>query len=409
MSVSLQRSAFLRHLGAYVASEAVAKISRLGVVLVVARTMDLAAIGLAAAALASGEIIKALTENGVGQQIIRAPQSELDAVCRTAHSIAWVWCLGLMVLQCLAAGIFWMTGGDALIALMLVIMAGEYLFMPGGIVQCALANRRGHLTATAAVAGGQIVAANIATIVLVMFWHSPIAIVLPKLLSAPIWLIGMRRINAWRREAGASAPLRPFVSFGSTILAIEALKAIRLHADKLVIGGLLGAEALGVWFFAINAGLGLATSFAQAFSVVLFPHLCAAEDRRAALGTAMLMGLAVMAPVVVAQSALAPIYVPLLFGERWADSADLVAILCLAALPALIWSATAQWLRSTNRAGVELSVTALLGVLTVLCTAIFAQHGLEALAWATVATAVLVQVGATIALTVPARPRTEEI
>ena len=55
------------------------------------------------------------------------------------------------------------------------------------------------------------------------------------------------------------------------MIGVEVVKALRLQADKLVVGALLGAEALGVYFFAFNAGLGLANSFAAAFSIVLLP------------------------------------------------------------------------------------------------------------------------------------------
>ena len=108
----------------------------------------------------------------------------------------------------------------------------------------------------------------------------------------------------------------------------------------MVIGGLLGAEALGIWYFAVNAGFGLATSLSAAFSTVLYPNLCAAVDRSHAMGKAMKLGVAIMAPVIVLQAAAAPFYVPVVFGAKWTSLTDLVSILCLAVLPGLVWSAT---------------------------------------------------------------------
>ena len=77
--------------------------------------------------------------------------------------------------------------------------------------------------------------------------------------------------------------MKPFVVYGWAVLGVELVKVLRLQADKLVVGAMMGAETLGIYFMAFNAGLGLATSFTQAFSVVLFPHLCAAEDKHGAL------------------------------------------------------------------------------------------------------------------------------
>ena len=381
MALKPDRSRFLGNVAAYAASEAAGKASRLLVVLAVSRFLEPAEIGLAAAALAAAEILKSLTENGVVQRIVAAPDGDLDAACRAAHRLFWMWCGGLFALQALGALAFYILGGAPLIAAMAAILAVEYLFMPGGLVQCALAMRAGRLKETAFVSGAQIVGANLLTAALACAWPSAWALVLPKIISAPVWLIGMRRLSAWRPNRGERLPARRFVRFGASVLGVEALKALRLQADKLIIGGLLGAEALGAWFFAVNAGLGLATSFATAFSTVLFPHLCAAENRERTFGVSLGLGLAVLAPIVLLQATLAPVYVPILFGERWSELASLVSILCLAAIPALIWAAAGQWLRAHDQAGLEFRLSVLLAALTVAAVAGLAPIGLEAVAW----------------------------
>lgn len=387
---------FARHLGAYSASEAAAKISRLAVVLVVARTMSPEAIGLVAAAMAASDLLKAFTENGVSQRIIHADADCLESVCRRAHSIFWVWCGGLFLLQLVLAGAFFVFGGSSLIAGMIAVLAIEYLFMPAGLVQCALAMREGRMTQTAAIAGGQIVGANLATAALVLVWPAPFAIILPKVLSAPIWLIAMRRLRPWTQTAVKPAPLQYFARFGLAVLGIEILKAIRLQADKLIIGGLLGAEALGIWFFAVNAGLGLANSFSTAFGVVLFPHLCASSDQARTLQKSLVMAMCILAPAILLQSLMAPIYVPLLFGEKWAGMSHLVSILCIAAIPNLLWSASAQFLRAQDRAATEFKLSLAMAVTTLVTTAAFAAQGLEVVAWGTLVAALLLQLTASV-------------
>ncbi|TMV59564.1 polysaccharide biosynthesis protein, partial [Thioclava sp. BHET1] len=298
---------FARHLLAYCLSEAAAKISRLLVVVVVARTMDAGAIGLAAAAMAAADILKSLTENGVGQRIIAAPAEALAATCAQAQRIFWGWCLGLFALQALLAAVIYGMSGDGLLALMILLLGAEYLFMPAGLVQVALAMREGRMRETATIAAGQVVGANLMAALLAALWAGPLALVLPRLLSAPIWLIAVRRLRPWRRDPGAGrAPLAPFLRYGWAVLGVEIVKALRLQADKIVIGSLLGAKALGLYFMAFNAGLGLATSFSVAFSTVLFPHLCRAADRARALRQAVLLALGVIGPIVVLQALAAP-------------------------------------------------------------------------------------------------------
>lgn len=399
---------FVTNVSAYAASEAAAKISRLGVVLAVARTMDPAAIGLAAAAMAASDLLKSLTENGVVHRIIRAQDSELEAVCRMASRIFTAWCLGLIALQAILAAVMWQAFDEPIIASLIAILSLEYIFMPAGLVQCALAMREGRLKATAAIAGGQIIGANLVTAALVVLFPIPLAIVLPKVLSAPLWLYGMRRLRPWRRSPGPIAPLAEFTRFGAAILGVEVMKALRLQADKLLIGGLLGAEALGLWFFAVNAGLGLATSFANAFAVVLFPYLCAATDRASAFTEALKTGVVLMLPMIGLQALLAPTYVPILFGEAWSEITPIVSILCLSAAPALLWTATAQRLRADDRPGIELAVSALLAAALATTVVVLAPKGLEAVAWGYLATATLIQTAAFCAFLPPPNRQTKE-
>lgn len=411
MSSFHQYGSFARNLAAYGASEIASKLSRLLVVVAVARSLDLAAIGVAAAAMAASDIFKALTENGVGQKIISAPANRLAATCRTAHRIFWAWCLGLFSIQAALAGIYWAATGDKLLGLLIVILAGEYLFMPAGLVQASLAMRAGKLRQTAAIAGGQIVGANLVTVLLVLLWPTALALVLPRLLSAPLWTYAMRRLHPWQADPGAgTVPLSYFVRFGASVLGVEIVKALRLQADKLVIGWMLGAEALGLYFMAFNAGLGLATSFSLALSKVLFPYLCTAPDRAAALRQAILISTGFIAPAVILQALLAPVYVPILFGPGWEGAQDIVSILCLAAIPGVIWSSAAGWLRAEGRPGTEFVATALLALALVLNTVIMAPFGLVHVAAGYLAVASIMQIGASWpALSVAFRPLLQKV
>ena len=381
------------------ASEIIQKISRIAVVVVVARVMDAEAIGLAAAAIAAGDILKSLTETGVVQRIIAARDTTLPGVVTTARRLFWLWCAGLFAVQCLFAAGIWLWTGQTHIPLMIALLALEYLVMPAGIVHCALAMRAGKLTGTAGVAGGQVVVANILTAALAVVFPSPLALILPRVLTAPLWLIGMRRLHPGAPAAVAdAAPVQHFLGFGACLLGSEIIKTLRLQGDKLVIGAMLGAEALGIYFFAFNAGLGLATSISTAFSRVIFPKISAAANRARATGEAVWLGLLLTTPIVVLQALAAPYYVPFLLGDEWAYITPIVSILCLAAIPTMVWSGTAQWLRAEDRALTELTVTTGLTLSLLTSTFLLAPFGLEAIAWGYLAISCAVQLLASIPL-----------
>lgn len=386
--MSETRKNLLGHLLAYGASEMASKLSRLGVVIAVARTLEASEIGIAAAAIATGDMLKALTENGVIQRIIAARDEELDATCNRAHGLFWAWCLGLFGVQAAVATGVWVLTGNVPLALLILVLSGEYLFMPGGLVQAGLALRNGKLRQTAAIAGGQAVLANGLSVALALLWPSALALILPRLLTAPFWLVAMRRLNPWVRnpEAG-NTPIRPFLNFGWAVLGVEVVKAARMQADKLIVGALLGPQALGLYFMAFNAGLSLATSFSTAFAAVLFPHLCASEDRAAALRQGMAVSLGLVGPAVILQALLAPWYVPILLGDGWADLSATVSVLCLAAIPTMLWTAAAGWMRAENRPQHELLGTAVLTGALMLNTVLAAPYGLETIAWGYLATA----------------------
>lgn len=366
---------------AYGASEVAAKASRLLVVIAVARTLDLTQIGIAASAMAAGDILKALTENGVGQRIIAASDDRLEATCIAAHRIFWVWCVGLFAVQALIAGALFMSGGSVLLAGLILLMGLEYLFMPGGLVQVALAMREGKLRQTAAIGGTQVVGANLLSILLVLVYPSAIALILPRVLTAPIWLFAVRALRPWTPKAGIPpVPTRPFFDYGWAVLGIEVVKVLRLQGDKIVVGMTMGPQALGLYFMAFNAGLSLSNAFATAFSTVLFPHLSQSDDPAAAMRQSVVVGLALIAPVVILQSTLAPIYVPVLLGDGWEEVAPLVSILCLVAIPTTLWATASGWLRVQGKPQVELWMTCALAVAVLTSTILLAPFGLFAMA-----------------------------
>ena len=395
-----QRPSLLATLMVWAASEAAAKFARIGATMVAARVLVPEQLGVIALVLAFGEILKALAENGVGQRIIAASADDLEATCNTAQRIFRIWCSALFVAGCGVALGLEVFANARETAILLVIFSTQFLVMPLGLVSCFRAMRNGQSKAVAAIAGGQVVFSALAAVILLLVWPVAAAMILPRALTAPFWALAMRRLHPWHSTPDAGhAPLRPFLRFGGAIMGIEGIKALRLQADKLIIGGILGMEALGIWFFAFNAGLGLATSFCNAFAIALFPHLCSAGTtgkRRTALTDALQLALMILVPLVVAQAFLAPIYVPFIFGEAWSGMSQMVGVLCLAAAPAVVWTAVSQWLRSEDRAGVDLRASIVITATIIGAVAVAAPFGLTATMFAYLAAATVSQVGAAL-------------
>lgn len=349
--------ALLTGLAAYGSAEIAVRLVRLVTVVVIARQLAPDIVGIAALTLTAFELMRVLANVGVGQKIIAADADRLGATCNTAHHIFWIWCSAIAGLQLIAALIMATVFAQPLAGAMLAVLSGVYLLMPGGLVQCYLLMREGRAGTTARTTATQTIADHLLTAALLLAWQSPWSVVLPKLLTAPIWLLMTRRARPWRPDPAAGrVPVRELLGFGLSVLATELLTATRGQADKIIISATLGITALGTWYFAFNAGIGIISSLITAFGTVMFPGLCAVPTGRARsqrLRTAILLGSLIFLPAVAVQSLLAPWYVPIIFGQHWAHAAPLISLLCLAGVPMLMATITTAWLRAEGKANID--------------------------------------------------------
>lgn len=389
------QSRLLRNMGWSAAAEAMIRVSRLLTAVILARFLMPEDYGLAAIALTTNELVKVLTNTGFGQRIVRATDDELGAVCNTAWRLNWLVCGGLFILQSLvAAPVAWFYGEPRL-AWMIAGLGLVYLMMPFGLVQCFLVMRDNRLKINALVSGAQVTCDNLLTAALAVMGLGPWAVVLPKVIVGPIWVIGMRRARCWQPtpEAGLTH-WRDFVGYGRAILGTEIVKTLRLYADRLIIGAALGVEAVGVYYFAFSAGLGISMAFVAAFTLALFPHLCESLSDPAALRRrwtgAVGLCAAVVIPLIGLQAALAPWYVPLVFGERWAGAVPVLALLCLSALPRPFAEGAGQLLRAVGRPEVEMRFNMAFTALYMAAVGIGLPFGLTGVAGAVLAVHLIV-------------------
>jgi len=327
---------FARGMLAYGSAEAATRVVRLAAILIVARQISPVTLGTAALALSLFELIRVLTNVGIGQRIIVAHDDELESICRAASRLFWIICIGVMLIQWGVSAIAFLAFDFGEAAVMLAALSLVYPLMPAGLVQIFLAMRAQRMGATARIVAAQNIADSALTIALVVIWPSAWAIVLPKLLTAPVWLVLARRTHPWSsNRAVPHAPTNAFASFGPAILGSAILDSARLNADKLLVGAFLGTEALGLYYFAFNAGLGITQSLVSACNLVLFPHLAKISGNalESEFRRAFITGLAVLMPIVAAQALLAPFYVPIVFGKNWIASTPYLALLACAALP----------------------------------------------------------------------------
>ncbi|MDH3559479.1 MAG: lipopolysaccharide biosynthesis protein [Gammaproteobacteria bacterium] len=352
------RDRFVRNAGWIGTAEMMARVSRLLTAVVLARCLEPVEFGVAAIAMTTYELIREFNQNGIGAKIVQVDAASLEATCNTAWRLNWIVAIGLVLVQCLLAFPVAWYYDHASLAWMVMLLAGVYLLIPLSQVQVFLIQRQNRLKPIALLSGAQVTVDNLLTAALAIAGLGAWAVVLPKLLVTPVWVFGIRRFQYWRPQRGAGlGPWREIVRFGKHVLGVEVLKAMRLHLDNLVIGRFLGLEALGIYYFARNAGLGISLSLINSFNTALYPHFCEARGNASQLRDKFHSSLQTIAlivpPLIILQAALAPWYVPLVFGEQWSTAVPVLMLLCLSALPRPFGEGASQMMRALDRPDVD--------------------------------------------------------
>ncbi len=357
------RSPVVRAMLAYGSGEMAVRIIRLIVVIIIARQLVPEMVGLAALSLTIFELVRVLAQIGIGQQIIAAADDQVEAICNSAHRIFWFWCIMVAVVQLLIAVLLYGFFDQQIAGQMLACLCGVYLFMPGGLVSCFRLMRAKRLTVTARITAQQAMLDHVLTACLITLWPSPWSLVLPKLLTAPLWLIWMRGAEPWRADpVHGFAPITPLLKFGVSVLGSEALLAMRSQLDKLIVGATLGVSALGTYYFAFNAGVGIVSSLVTAFGTVIYPHLCdtpAGAERQSRFRKIAALGGGFFLLIITAQIVLAPYYVPLIFGENWVHAVPLIMIMALASTGFYCSALISAWFRAAGQPQVDMKVALL--------------------------------------------------
>ena len=376
---------FLRNASWISACEIVNRATRLITAIVLARYLSPLEFGVAAVALTSNDLIKVLAQNGVGAKIIQASEQELESICKAAYRINWCFCGGLFVLQCIVAVLVANIYQRTDLAYMIAALALVYLMMPFALVQAFLIQRANRLNVTAVISASQTTTDNLITVVLAMFGLGIWAVILPKILVAPIWVFGTLSQQHWQSDPTVNAAnANRILRFGRNILGTEVAKALRLNIDNILIAYFLGLEIAGIYFFAKNAGLGISLSLINAFSLSLFAHLCDHNKDYKQLEREFFQSIKivtlVLLPIILLQGCLAHWYVPVVFGEQWAHASFVLMLLCFSAIPRPFGEAACELLKSLGNVSTVFRWNLLFTCLFVVAIFIGQYYGLEGVA-----------------------------
>jgi PST family polysaccharide transporter len=320
-------------------AEFLAKTSRIFTIVVLASQLTPISYGTAMLALAFHDIFGLLLRAGVGSQLINCKQHQLENFAKNGIIIQWAICLTIAIVQWNSADYLSSLYDNDDIAALLKIMAMIYLLYPWVSIKIFLLQRENKMRWFSLRSGVCVIIENCTIAITALFGADIFAVALGKIAFSLFWLLlfSFSPVKSYGMSFDLSI-INEMLKTSGKLFNTEFLRSIRLHADTFIAGKLLTPEFFGFYSFAKNAGVGLSQSISQVYIGALFPYLCKLErkgellkqqDKIAILS--LFIGL-----LFVIQALIAPIYVPILFDDKWSSAVPIITILCLVALPNLM-------------------------------------------------------------------------
>jgi len=377
-------SQFVRNLGWLSIAEMVIRVSRLVTTIMLARFLSPYDYGLAAVVLSTNEFVQVFTRSGIGAKLIQVDEDRLESLATAAYWLNWLICGSLFIIQCLVSlPIAWLYH-DSKIVLPICTIALVYCIIPIAYVQETLIHRENRMKTAAIVSSVQVSVDNVLTAILALSGLGMWAIVLPKVLVAPIWAIMICRFHPWRPGKFSTKHWRELFRFGRSVLGVELLKTLRNNLDYLLVGALIGVKELGIYYFAFNAGLGISLSFINAINLSLYPHLCAArlnwEQFKQRYFSSFNTITFIIVPIVLLQSSLAPFYVPIVFGQKWVVAIPVLVLICLSAISRPFADSASNLLLAIDKPDLDFAASSVFTVIFALSLLIGANWGVIGIA-----------------------------
>lgn len=320
-------------------AEMFAKLSRIFTIVVLASALTPVSYGTAMLALAFHDMLALLLKAGVGTQIIRCTPDKLVAYARNGATIQWCICLSLALIQYLSSDYISSLYDKPEMADLLKVMAVMYLFYPWVSIKVFLLHRENRMQWFSVRNGTCVVVENVSIAIFALLGADIMAVAFGKVAFSLLWLIVFSFSPVKSYGFGwDNKILSELIRASGQLFNSELLRALRMHADTFIAGKLMTPELFGLYTFAKNASIGLSQSLGNVFNSALFPFLCKLQrngtlyqQQRLIYRIATLIGL-----IFVVQAVMVPIYVPLIFDEKWYSTMPIVTIMCLIALPNII-------------------------------------------------------------------------
>ncbi len=316
------------------AGSAATTIAHMLQLVVLARLLDARDFGLMGMALVIVGFSRAFADGGFSNAVIARSAT-------TAQLSSLYWCN--LIAGAIVFGVVWAATplataffGEAQLNSILPLTAISFIILPIGQQMRVLLQRElafGKLSMIESAAAGAGAIASIAAAVcdwgvFALVWgHLTRSAVESSLLLGAGW-------KQWRPQLRLRlADVRPFVDFGLYQMGERCVNQLAANMDYIIIGRMIGAEALGVYRVAYQLVVQPLVKINPLVTRVAFPVLALRRGDHTALragyaGMLRMLSLAVL-PAMAGLAITAPQLVPAALGSQWEAATPLVQVLCV--------------------------------------------------------------------------------
>jgi len=315
--------------------------------MVLGRILGPESFGLLAMMLVVTGFAELLSQMGLSEALIQRPaptHNELSSLYWLNIALGGLLYVTLLLATPLIATLYSTPQLEQLLPWVVLV----FLISPWGIQFKALLQKQLHFRPLAII---EILAALVGTVLaIVLAWqgYGVWSLVWGQLAQSTVMTLSLVLVG-WQRQMLPGfyfnyASVKPYLSFGLHLLGSNILNYFNSRTDQLVVGVLLGSQALGYYSMAFNLVLQPISRINPVLTQVAFPVLTKVRSDKVRLkrGYFRMLNLlsSINAPILIGVAAVAPLLIPLALGDQWLPIVPLIQVLALFAL-----------IRSTGNAG----------------------------------------------------------
>ena len=196
---------------------------------------------------------------------------------------------------------------------------------------------------------------------------------------------------SWRR-----ADAREIVNFGAPTSASSILSTAIRNVDNLLLAAFVPAFQVGLYMRAFTLGTDYQAKISQVLLSVAFPVLSRAKDHdelRRVRARMIRVHTTILFPLLIGLIAVAPEFVPWMYGERWTGAAPLTQILAVGGMVSAVGTGTGALLLAAGRPRALLGYNGVAFVAYAIAVLGTVSFGVTAVCVAVVATRLITFVG----------------